>query len=80
MDPLIEDAQASTRRRSWAMRYAIARNPAEAFTASEDVRIWLEELACLPNLGFDGEHCVVEALRDLRTVRTYLRQLARNPA
>lgn len=79
-DEILRAAQASQRRRDWNTRYAIARTDEEALTACEDVRLWLEELACNVILDHAGEHCVAEALRDLRAVRTYIGSLLNDQA
>lgn len=73
----VSEARASRRTRDWYMRYHNARTPEEAFTACEDVRLWLEELACNVCLDHEGQHCIGEALRDLRVVRTFLSQSMR---
>jgi hypothetical protein len=75
-EQLLRAARASRRRRDWNARYRIARTRAEALTACEEVRLWLEELACNPVLDYAAEHCVAEALRDLRVVRGFVGGLA----
>jgi hypothetical protein len=76
-DDLLKAARARGRWRMWGPRYEIARSPLEALVACEGVRMWLEELANNPILDHEAEHCVGEALRDLRGVRMYLRLASR---
>jgi len=77
---ILDEACASRRSRSWCIRYSIARTPEEALTATEDARLWVEELSCNIALDHEGQHCVAEALRDLRTARVFLRDLIHQAA
>lgn len=72
---LVRCARGSRQIREWYTRFDIAREPQEAFTTCEDMRLWLEELACNPCLDHEGEHCVGELLRGVRVMRAFLRQL-----
>jgi len=74
----LKAARWARRWRAFWPRFAVARSVSEAFSAAEDVRMWLEELARNPILDHEAEHCVQEALRDLRAVRTFLKRS--NPA
>lgn len=49
----------------------------EAASALGHAMAWVEELACMPHLGWDGEHAVAEALRSLRVVHRFLRRAKR---
>jgi len=73
---LVKDAQGRRRWRMCGPRYRIARTPLEAFASCEDVRSWLEELARNPILDHEAEHCVGEALRDLKAIRSFIRLLS----
>jgi hypothetical protein len=66
------------RRRHHLSKYQIVRNADDALDACESVRDWLEQLEAIPEIGFDGEHCVTEALKELRRVRVFLRLVMRN--
>jgi hypothetical protein len=61
------------RKREWASKYQVDRSAAQALGACEQVQEWLEQLAQLPDLPFEAEHCVDQATSELLTVRTYLR-------
>ena len=79
MDPELKAARWARRWRAFWPRFTIARTASEAFSAAEDVRTWLEELARNPILDHEAEHCVQEALRDLRAVRLFLKRFRPDP-
>jgi hypothetical protein len=79
MEDLLKDARAKIRRREWPSKYEMAKNAEQAFETCQGIRYWLEELAGNPCLDHEGEHCVREALRDLRSVRMFLRLAKRRP-
>lgn len=66
------------RRRHHLSKYQIVRNADDALDACESVRDWLEQLEAIPEIGFDGGHCVTEALKELRRVRVFLRLVMRS--
>jgi len=75
LDPIVKAAICARRWKAYWPRFITARTPSEAFSAAEDVRMWLEELVQNPILDHEGLHAVQEALRDLRAVRRFLLRL-----
>lgn len=80
LDPILREAICARRWKACWPRFTLARTPAEAFSAAEDVRMWLEELAQNPVLDHEGLHAVQEALRDLHAVKRFLRRAAEREA
>lgn len=76
MDEILREVRAKEKRpeRGHWPRYQRASSMDEARVAADYVKSWLDELACMPHLGHDGEHAVAEALRDLHAVRGFLRR------
>jgi hypothetical protein len=59
-------------------KYEVVRNGHDALDACENVRDWLEQLEAIPEIAFDGGHCVECALAELDRVRAFLWTLVRS--
>lgn len=71
-DDVLRNVRQSKRRKPSNVRYRLIRNRDEARLALVDAIAWLDELAHLPGIGHDGEHCVGQALLDLVPVHGFL--------
>lgn len=81
MDPALREARARRKAPPDPIRIGErcdrADTTEEAEFALGHATAWIEELACMPHLGWDGEHAVGEALRSLHVVRRFLRRAKR---